>query len=63
MHSHNCPIIERTADGDLVGRCWYYLPDGKTCQRHGNVEKEVTVYKKHGRLTPEKEHKPEDVNK
>ena len=37
----NCPIREYTADGDCVGRCWFFLPDGKTCERHGDVSKAV----------------------
>lgn len=41
----NCPIIEQTADGDRVGRCWHHLPDGKTCPRHGEVEEEVRYFK------------------
>ena len=48
-----CPIIESTADGDLVGRCWFYLYDGKTCERHGDVSEAVEHYKITGDLTPE----------
>ena len=33
----NCPVIEKTADGVHVGRCWFYMKDGKTCPRHGDV--------------------------
>ena len=29
----NCPIKEQTGDGEVVGRCWFHLPDGKTCPR------------------------------
>lgn len=36
-HPNNCPVQERTADGRPVGRCWFHLPDGKTCPRHGDV--------------------------
>lgn len=49
----NCPINERTADGDLVGRCWFYLSDGKTCPRHGDVSQPVSHYVQTGRLTSE----------
>lgn len=49
----NCPINERTADGDLVGRCWFYLPDGKTCPRHGDVSTAVITFEATGELTPE----------
>ena len=51
--STNCPINERTADGDLVGRCWFYLPDGYTCPRHGDVTKAIELWVKSGRLTSE----------
>ncbi len=53
----NCPIIEQTADGDNVGRCWFHLPDGKTCPRHGDVSVEVDCYNGLGGLTLECEHK------
>lgn len=33
----NCPVIETTADGVSAGRCWFYMEDGKTCPRHGDV--------------------------
>lgn len=49
----NCPVNERTADGDLVGRCWFHLPDGRTCPRHGDVGDAVEFYRTTGRLTPE----------
>lgn len=34
----NCPVMEQTGDGTLVGRCWFFLPDGKTCPRHGDLK-------------------------
>lgn len=34
----NCAIRERTADGDSVGPCTFYLKDGMTCPRHGQVK-------------------------
>lgn len=49
----NCPINEKTGDGRPVGRCWHYLPDGKTCPRHGDVSIEVRVFTETGKLTPE----------
>ena len=49
----NCPINEQTADGTRVGRCWSYLPDGKTCPRHGEVAEEVLYYEQEGFLTAE----------
>lgn len=36
---NSCPVIERTADGVRVGRCWFHLRDGKTCRRHGDIDK------------------------
>lgn len=50
---NNCPINEQTADGVPCGRCWYYLKDGKTCPRHGDVSIEVARYRKTGFSTLE----------
>ena len=50
---NNCPIRERTADGRSVGRCWFYLPDGKTCPRHGDVSDAVEKYKRTEQLSEE----------
>ena len=34
----NCPIFERTADGEAVGRCWFYTGNtAGVCPRHGDV--------------------------
>jgi hypothetical protein len=49
---NNCAIFERTADGVGVGRCWFYLVDGK-CPRHGNVKAVMDHYHKTGKLTDE----------
>lgn len=49
-----CPVNEQTADGDVVGRCDFYLPDGKTCPRHGNVEVAVRFYRETGHLMLER---------
>ena len=49
----NCPIMEQTGDGKTCGRCWFHLPDGKTCPRHGDVEVEVEHFKTTGRTTLE----------
>jgi len=49
----NCPIIEQTADGTPCGRCWFHLPDGKTCPRHGEVEEEVARFERDGSTTIE----------
>jgi hypothetical protein len=34
---NNCAIRERTADGESVGPCTFYLEEGVTCPRHGKV--------------------------
>lgn len=49
----NCPIIEQTADGISCGRCWYHLPDGKTCPRHGDVQTEVEHFQETDKCTLE----------
>lgn len=33
----NCPLIEKTADGIEVGTCCFYMEDGTTCPRHGDI--------------------------
>lgn len=52
--SLNCPISEKTGDGVLVGRCWYYCPNG-VCPRHGNVRRELIHYWETKHLTSESE--------
>jgi len=49
----NCPIRERTGDGEFCGRCWYYLADGVTCPRHGDVTVAVRHFEETGNLTHE----------
>ena len=49
----NCPIQEQTADGVNVGRCYYSLPDGKTCPRHADVSPEVVRFRETGHTTLE----------
>ena len=49
----NCPINEQTGDGRVCGRCYFYLPDGETCPRHGDVSVEVEKYRKTGHTTLE----------
>jgi len=56
---NNCPIIEQTGDGRYVGRCLFFLADGRTCQRHGDVSGAVERHKATGRLTTESDHKAE----
>jgi hypothetical protein len=53
---NNCAINEETADGVAVGRCWFYLTDGKTCPRHGDVSLAMNRYRMNGRLTRETVH-------
>jgi len=48
-----CPIIEQTADGTRCGQCCFYLPDGKTCPRHGDVQEEVDRFVNENHLTLE----------
>lgn len=50
----NCPINEQTGDGTIAGRCWFHLPDGKTCPRHGDVTVEVKRFEETGKLTLER---------
>ena len=54
---NNCPILERTGDGTVVGRCWYYLENQCLCPRHGDVSKERQYYIETGKLTDEREFK------
>jgi len=56
---NNCPILEQTADGYCVGRCWFNLKDGKFCPRHGDVSKAVDHYVETGKVTLEEKHNPE----
>lgn len=51
--SNNCPIVEQTADGHPVGRCWFWCGDNQTCPRHGDVSKALDLYNKTGKLTHE----------
>jgi hypothetical protein len=53
----HCPILEQTADGKCVGRCWYYLHDN-ICPRHGDVSAAVENYQQGKGLTLERDHKP-----
>lgn len=53
LFNSNCPINEQTADGVIVGRCWHYMSDGKTCPRHGDVAIEAKYYIDTGKLTLE----------
>lgn len=54
---NSCPVNEQTADGVPCGRCWYHLPDGKTCKRHGDVSIAVEYYKQTGKCMLEREMK------
>lgn len=35
---NSCAVRERTADGDSVGPCMFYLESGVKCPRHGIVK-------------------------
>jgi hypothetical protein len=48
----SCAVNERTADGTLVGRCWFRVVEGR-CERHGDVAKVQEEYARTGRLTDE----------
>lgn len=50
MKVNNCPINEQTGDGRAVGRCWFHLPDGKTCPRHGDVTSAIKYFQDTGKL-------------
>lgn len=53
MGTTNCPINEQTGDGHACGRCCFYLPDGVTCPRHGDVSVEVKHFDATGHITLE----------
>ena len=46
----NCAVRQYTADGTPVGRCFYYLDDGHTCPRHGDVARVQAHYEATGKL-------------
>lgn len=48
-----CPVREKTADGNSVGRCWLSVGRDNLCIRHGDVTDAVQVYKELGQLTDE----------
>jgi len=50
----NCAVLEQTADGVDVGRCWHFAPDG-TCPRHGDVRGVQLRYEKTSRLALERD--------
>lgn len=56
LNVNNCPINEQTADGKIVGRCWFYCPND-ICPRHGDVSKELKIYREMGKLTLERDKK------
>lgn len=39
LHPRNCPLIEKTADGVVVGTCTFFMRDGRTCPRHGDISR------------------------
>jgi len=46
----NCAVLEKTADGQAVGRCWIHLLAGKYCSRHGDVSAIQQLYVETGQL-------------
>lgn len=57
--NNNCPINEITADGDSVGRCWFYVGKNEVCPRHGDVRKEIAAFRESGKLTREDQREKE----
>jgi hypothetical protein len=49
----NCPINEQTGDGAPVGKCDFFLEDGKICPRHGDVSEALALFEKSRVLTLE----------
>jgi hypothetical protein len=49
-----CAVLERNADGDSVGRCWFAVRDGK-CPRHGDVGEVQVRFAVTGQLTDERD--------
>ena len=47
----NCAILERTADGRSVGRCFFHVGDADVCPRHGDVFEVQEHYRKTGNLS------------
>ena len=50
---NNCAVLEETADGRSVGRCFFYVGDKGVCPRHGDVSKVRTRYIETGFMTGE----------
>jgi len=46
---NNCPVMERTGDGRLAGRCWFWLGANDTCPRHGKINFRPTPPKEENR--------------
>ncbi len=53
IRSRNCAIREKTADGQVVGRCWFYVGNYDICPRHGDVQQVMKRYRQTGKLTDE----------
>ena len=53
LFSKNCAVLECTADGISVGRCWFYVGDNYICERHGDVRKIQEIYVETGQCTSE----------
>jgi len=53
IDSSLCAVLERTADGIPVGRCWFFVGDRYVCPRHGDVSEIQKHYQETGELTLE----------
>ncbi|KKN19816.1 hypothetical protein LCGC14_0942000 [marine sediment metagenome] len=51
LFDKNCAVMERTADGQALGRCWFYVGDRNVCPRHGDVQKVQEHFVETGHLT------------
>lgn len=54
----NCAVLERTADGYPVGRCWFAVDVSGKCPRHGDVREVQARFRSTGKLTDEKDLPP-----
>lgn len=55
MSDRVCAVLERTADGIAVGRCWYRVNADGFCLRHGDVRHVQARFSATGKLTDERD--------
>ena len=53
LFDKNCAVMERTADGQALGRCWFHVGAHNVCPRHGDVREAQEHYAETGKLTDE----------